>query len=58
MSEPNKNKLIPNLAIPNVVFIKNEITCSNIIVGDYTYYDKGESNRFFEEQVTHHYEFY
>lgn len=58
MSESNKNKLIPNLAIPNVVFIKNKTTRSNIIVGDYTYYDKGESNRIIEEQVTHHYEFY
>ncbi|MEG0255505.1 Vat family streptogramin A O-acetyltransferase, partial [Vagococcus sp.] len=55
--QPNKNSLIPNPSIPNVAFIKNEITRSNITVGDYTYYDKGKSKSLFEDQVTHHYEF-
>ncbi|ADF39638.1 virginiamycin A acetyltransferase [Priestia megaterium DSM 319] len=42
----------------NVVqFIKNTITRSNIIVGDYSYYDarRGEP---FEDQVLYHYEFF
>lgn len=57
MTYPNKDLLVPNTQIPSVVFIKNEITRKNIIVGDYTYYDKGTSSRNFEDQVTHHYEF-
>lgn len=57
MNEPNKNILVPNPKAPNVTFIENEITRPNISVGSFTYYDKGESNTPFENQVTHHYEF-
>lgn len=57
MFQPNKDLLTPNPSIPNVTFIKNEITRPNISVGDYTYYDKGNTSNSFEEQVTHHYDF-
>ena len=54
---PNPNVLYPNEAIKSVCYIKNAITRSNIIVGDYTYYDDIAGAEKFEEHVTHHYEF-
>ncbi|WP_449620059.1 Vat family streptogramin A O-acetyltransferase [Robertmurraya sp. Marseille-Q9965] len=54
---PNPNAIYPNEAIPSLCFIKNVITRSNIIVGDYTYYDDITGAEKFEEHVTHHYEF-
>lgn len=44
-------------AIKSICFIKNVITCPNIIVGDYTYYSDINGAENFEEHVTHHYDF-
>lgn len=54
---PNPNAVCPNENIKQVVYIKNVITRSNIIVGDYTYYDDINGAEKFEEHVTHHYAF-
>jgi virginiamycin A acetyltransferase len=54
---PNPNLIHPNEAIPSVCYIKNTITRSNIIVGDYTYYSDANNSEDFEKHVTHHYEF-
>lgn len=53
---PNPNELYPNPNIKSVCFIKNAITRTNIIVGDYTYYDDINGAEKFEDHVTHHYE--
>ncbi|WP_096186408.1 Vat family streptogramin A O-acetyltransferase [Evansella halocellulosilytica] len=52
---PNPDTVHPIKGNKHVQFIKPSITKSNIIVGDYSYYDSqdGES---FEEQVLYHYE--
>ncbi len=55
---PNPNAIYPNENIKSLCFIKNVIKRSNIIVGDYTYYDDKDGAENFEEHVTHHYEFY
>ena len=54
---PDPNAIYPNEKIKSVCYIKNVITRSNIIVGDYTYYDDLNGAENFEEHVTHHYEF-
>jgi len=54
---PNPDKIYPNDALKNICYIKNVITCKNIIVGDYTYYDDKNEPEKFEEHVTHHYDF-
>ena len=54
---PDPNILYPNDKIKSMCFIKNTITRSNIVVGDYTYYDDNTGAENFEEHVTHHYEF-
>ncbi|MGN7942098.1 Vat family streptogramin A O-acetyltransferase [Virgibacillus sp. 6R] len=54
---PDPNAIYPNEAIKSICYIKNVITRSNIIVGDYTYYDDINGAEKFEEHVTHHYEF-
>lgn len=54
---PDPNILYPNDKIKSMCFIKNTITRSNIVVGDYTYYDDNTGAEYFEEHVTHHYEF-
>jgi len=55
MLGPNPNSKYPIPGNMNVQFIRNTITKSNIIVGDYSYYNalNGES---FEDQVLYHYE--
>lgn len=55
MLGPNPNSRYPIPGDMNVQFIRNTITKSNIIVGDYSYYNalNGES---FEDQVLYHYE--
>lgn len=55
---PNPNAIYPNENIKSICYIKNVITRSNIIVGDYTYYDDINGSERFEEHVTYHYEFY
>ena len=57
MIGPDPNKIHPNEAIKQIVYIKNVITRPNIIVGDYTYYDDVNGAERFEEHVTHHYDF-
>ena len=57
MAGPNPNDIYPNENIKQIVYIKNVITRSNIIVGDYTYYDDIGGAEDFERHVTHHYEF-
>lgn len=54
---PNPDALYPNESIKSVCYIKNVITRSNILVGDYTYYDDINGPENFESHVTHHYEF-
>lgn len=54
---PDPNKAFPNENIPSLCYIKNIITRSNIIVGDYTYYDDPDGAENFERHVTHHYDF-
>lgn len=54
---PDKNKAFPNDKIKSICFIKNVITRSNIIIGDYTYYNDDNGADKFEKYVTYHYEF-
>lgn len=54
---PDPNAIYPNEAIKSICYIKNVVTRSNIVVGDYTYYDDINGAEKFEERVTHHYEF-
>ncbi|APQ96548.1 chloramphenicol O-acetyltransferase domain protein [Clostridium botulinum] len=53
---PNPNAIYPNKAIKNICYIKNVITCPNIIVGEHTYYDDVNGAEKFGEHITHHYE--
>ena len=54
---PDKDKAIPNPAIPSLCYIKNVVTDPRIIVGDYTYYDDVDGAEEFEKHVTHFYPF-
>jgi virginiamycin A acetyltransferase len=54
---PNPDYLYPNKNLKRICYIKNVITRSNIIVGDYTYYDDIDGAENFEDHVTHHYDF-
>lgn len=54
---PNPNQLNPNPMIKDLIFLKNAITRSTIEVGDYTYFDLGNTGLTFEDRVTHHYDF-
>lgn len=54
---PDPNKIYPNEDIHQIVFIKNVVKRTNIVVGDYTYYDDVDGAEKFEEHVTHHYDF-
>ena len=53
---PNPNVKYPIGGNQNVHFIKNTITKSNILVGDYSYYDAKDGETF-EDRVLYHYEF-
>lgn len=57
MLGPDPKAIHPNPAIPSVCYIKNVITRSTILVGEYTYYDDPVDSEGFEAHVTHHYEF-
>lgn len=50
---PDPNRVHPVPAAQYMTHVKPTITCPNVIVGDFTYYD-GED---FQSRVTHHYEF-
>lgn len=54
---PEPCAVYPNSNVKSVCFIKNIITRSNIIVGDYTYYDNSDGPEDFESRVIYHYEF-
>lgn len=58
MHGPKPEEKYPMKGFPQVGFLKNFITKSNIIVGDYTYYDdpKGPEN-FENKNVLYHYPF-
>ncbi|MCL2110492.1 CatB-related O-acetyltransferase [Microgenomates group bacterium] len=51
---PNPNTIHPVPNIDHVVNVRPTITNKNIIVGDFTYF----SDKDFEKQVVHHYDFY
>ena len=57
MRGPDPKKIFPNEQVPSLCFIKNVITCPNLEVGDYTYYDDDAGAETFEAHVTHHYVF-
>lgn len=54
---PDKKSKFPNPSIKSICFIKNVVTNSNIIVGDYTYYSDDNGAEKFQDHVTHHYDF-
>ena len=54
---PNPSSVYPNENIKQIFFIKNVITKSNIVVGEFTYYDDVNGAERFEDHVTHYYEF-
>jgi len=54
---PNPDTIYPNDNIKQVCYIRNIIKNSNIIVGEYTYYDDANGAEDFEKHVTHHYDF-
>ena len=53
---PDPNAVYPNENLKSICYIKNVITRSNILIGDYTYYSDPDGAEKFEEHVTHHYE--
>lgn len=55
---PNPNEPYPMEGFKRVCFIKNFVKKSNIIIGDYTYYDDPENPEDFEEKsVLYNYDF-
>jgi virginiamycin A acetyltransferase len=58
MQGPKPDETYPMKGFPQVGFLKNFITKSNIIVGDYTYYDDLKGPEDFENKnVLYHYPF-
>ncbi len=57
MTYPDPNHLHPMPDFPRVCFLKNIVNNSNIIVGDYTYYDDPAGVKNFDRQVLYHYPF-
>jgi virginiamycin A acetyltransferase len=57
MLGPNKNILYPLENYKRLCFLKNIIKNTNIIVGDYTYYDDFENVENFEKNVKYHFDF-
>jgi len=57
MYGPHPDEKHPLPDFPQVCFIKNSVTCPNIIIGDYTYYDDPEGAENFERNVLYHYPF-
>jgi virginiamycin A acetyltransferase len=47
----------PMKGFPQICFIKNTVSNSNIIIGDYTYYDDPEDSENFERNVLYHFPF-
>lgn len=57
MTGPDKNIIFPIDNYKRLCFLKNIIKNSNIIVGDYTYYDDFENFENFEKNVKYHFDF-
>ncbi len=57
MAEPNKDSKFPLENYNKLCFLKNIIKNSNIIVGDYTYYDDFDNVFNFEKNVKYHFDF-
>jgi len=57
MNGPNKNEIFPLENHKRLCFLKNIIKNSNIIVGDYTYYDDFDNVENFEKNVKYHFDF-
>ncbi len=57
MKGPNPEEKEPMKGVPQVGYLKNYISCPNIIVGDYTYYDDPEGPERFESNVLYHFPF-
>lgn len=56
-SGPDPNTTFPLEPYRNLVFLKNILKNSNIIVGDYTYYDDFENPENFLKNVKYHFDF-
>jgi virginiamycin A acetyltransferase len=54
---PNPNNTFPITGVSRTCFLKNIIKNSNIIVGDYTYYDDPDDVHNFEKNVLYHFDF-
>ena len=57
MIGPDKDIKFPLEHYERLCFLKNVIKNSNIIVGDYTYYDDFETVENFEKNVKYHFDF-
>lgn len=57
MNGPDKDIRFPLENINRLCFLKNIIKNTNIIVGDYTYYDDSENVENFEKNVKYHFDF-
>jgi virginiamycin A acetyltransferase len=57
MKVPNKDIKFPLENYDKLCFLKNIIKNSNIIIGDYTYYDDFENVKNFEKNVKYHFDF-
>jgi virginiamycin A acetyltransferase len=54
---PDPNILHPIAPHTNLVFLKNQVSSPNIIVGDYTYYADFTDTANFEKNVLYHFDF-
>ncbi|WP_374951640.1 CatB-related O-acetyltransferase [Mucilaginibacter sp.] len=57
LNGPNPDALYPMERHHNLVFLKNQITNPNIIVGNYTYYADFDDAKNFERNVFYHFDF-
>jgi virginiamycin A acetyltransferase len=57
MAAPDKDTIFPLGNYERLCFLKNIIKNSNIVVGDYTYYDDFENVYNFEKNVKYHFDF-
>lgn len=54
---PSPDVAHPMEGFPQVCFIKNTVRNSNIVIGDYTYYDDPDDSENFERNVLYHFPF-
>ena len=57
MNGPDPETKHPMEGFPQVCFIKNTVRNSNVVVGDYTYYDDPEGSENFKRNVLYHFPF-